>query len=135
MRYNIQMKMADLLENEQAAAAFDRLLPGLRPVAEANPQARGLSAEQLVRYSRLPQAEETLAALEAALQALNTPENAISPREAEEIARFRALDAAEKARPAKPQTHRQDAICPGQPWLDTRPFPGQHDAGHLRPRV
>ena len=41
VRYNIQMKMADLLENEQAAAAFDRLLPGLRPIAEANPQARG----------------------------------------------------------------------------------------------
>ena len=120
MRYNIQMKMADLLENEQAAAAFDRLLPGLRPVAEANPQARGLSAEQLVRYSRLPRTEETLAALDAALQALNTPENAVSPREAEEIARFTALDAAEKARPAKPQTHRQGAIFPGQPWLDTK---------------
>lgn len=37
MRYNIQMKMTDLLENAQAAAALDCFLPGLRPMAEANP--------------------------------------------------------------------------------------------------
>lgn len=120
MRYNIQMKMADLLENGQAVAALDRFLPGLRPMAEANPQARSLSVEQIARYSRNPQAVEALPALDAALQALNTPENAVSPREAEEIARFQALDAAEKARPPRPQTHRQDAICPGHPWLDTK---------------
>ena len=120
MRYNIQMKMTDLLENAQAMAALDRLLPGLRPMAEANPQARGLSIEQLVRYSRIPQAAEALPALDAALQALNTPENAISPREAEEIARFQALDAADQARAPKPQTHTQNAIYPGRPWLDTK---------------
>ena len=120
MRYNIQMKMTDLLENAQAAAALDRFLPGLRPMAEANPQARGLSVEQLARYSRIPQAAEALPALDAALQALNTPENAISPREAEEIARFQALDAADQARAPKPQTHTQNAIYPGRPWLDTK---------------
>ena len=120
MRYNIQMKMADLLENAQAAAALDCFLPGLRPMAEANPQARGLSVEQLARYSRIPQAAEALPALDAALQALNTPENAISPREAEEIARFQALDAADQARAPKPQTHTQNAIYPGRPWLDTK---------------
>ena len=120
MRYNIQMKMADLLENAQAAAALDCFLPGLRPMAEANPQACGLSVEQLARYSRIPQAAEALPALDAALQALNTPENAISPREAEEIARFQALDAADQARAPKPQTHTQNAIYPGRPWLDTK---------------
>lgn len=120
MRYNIQMKMTDLLENAQAAAALDRFLPGLRPMAEANPQARGLSVEQLARYSRIPQAAEALPTLDAALQALNTPENAISPREAEEIARFQALDAADQARAPKPQTHTQNAIYPGRPWLDTK---------------
>ena len=120
MRYNIQMKMADLLENAQAAAALDRFLPGLRPMAEANPQARGLSVEQLARYSRIPQAAEALPALDAALQALNTPENAISPREAEEIARFQALDAADQARAPKPQTHTQNAIYPAAPGSTPR---------------
>lgn len=120
MRYNIQMKMSDLLENEQAVAALDRLLPAVRSIVEATPQAYALSVEQLARYSRNPGAVSALPELDAALQALNTPENAISPREAKEIALFKALEADAAARPAKQQSHRQDAIFPGQPWLDTK---------------
>lgn len=120
MVYNISMKIEHLLENEQAAAVFDRFLPGMRKMAESNPQARQLSVEQLVRYTRLPQGEALLPGLDEALQALNTPENAISPREARQIERFLALDAQDRAKTPAPETHHQDAIYPGQPWLDTK---------------
>lgn len=120
MVYNISMKIEHLLENEQAAAVFDRFLPGMRKMAESNPQAKQLSVEQLVRYTRLPQGEALLPGLDEALQALNTPENAISPREAKQIERFLALDAQDRAKTPAPEAHHQDAIYPGQPWLDTK---------------
>lgn len=120
MIYNVSMKIAHLLENEQAVQAFDRFLPGMRKMAEGNPQAAQLSLEQLVRYTRNPKANEVIAALDEALNALNTPENAISPSERKLIERFKAIDAADKAKSQKPVEHRQDAICPGRPWLDTR---------------
>lgn len=120
MIYNISMKIGHLLENEQAIAVFDRFLPGVRKMAESNPQAKQLSVEQLVRYSRLPQGGELLPKLDAALAALNTPENAVSPSEAKQIERFLALDAADREKVPAPETRHQDAINPGQPWLDTK---------------
>lgn len=124
MIYHISMKMQHLLENEQAVAAFDRILPGMRQRLTANPQAMGLSVEQLVRYTRLPQGDGILAAMDESLQALNAPENAISPSEARQIALFRELDAqdkaAEKTATSAAVSHHQDAIYPGQPWLDTK---------------
>nr|MCR4708143.1 hypothetical protein [Clostridiales bacterium] len=120
MIYNVSMKIAHLLENEEAAAVFDRILPGMRKMAESNPQAAALSVEQLVRYTRNPRANEVIAALDKALNALNTPENAVSPSERRLIERFKAIDAADKAKEEKPADHYQTAIRPGQPWLDTR---------------
>ena len=120
MIYNVSMKIAHLLENEQAVQVFDRFLPGMRKMAEGNPQAASLSVEQLVRYTRNPKADEVIAALDEALNALNTPENAVSPSERKLIEQFKAIEAADKAREQKPADHRQDTICPGQPWLDTK---------------
>ena len=120
MIYNISMKLAHLLENDQAVAVFDRFLPGVRQKMAANPQAAALSIEQLVRYTRIPQGEALLANMQKALLALNTPENAISPSEAKLIERFHEIERQEKAKPAPAAAHRQDAICPGQPWLDTK---------------
>ncbi len=120
MIYNVSMKIANLLENAQAAAIFDQLLPGMRKMAEGNAQAAALSIEQLVRYTRNPKAEEIIAALDKALNALNTPENAVSPSERKLIERFRAVAAEDQLKPACKACHRQDAIYPGQPWLDTK---------------
>ena len=120
MIYNISTKMEHLLEHERAGAIFDQILPGLRGMAEGNPQAKQLSVEQLVRYARLPQGEELLSRLDEALQGLNTPENAVSPAEARLIQAFLALDAQDKAKTVPAVSHRQDAIYPGQPWLDTK---------------
>ena len=119
MIYNVSMKIAHLLENEQAVAVFDQFLPGMRKMAEGNPQASSLSVEQLVRYTRNPKAEEVIAALDEALKKLNTPENAVSPGERKLIEQFKAIEEADRAKPRKSSMHRQDAIYPGQPWLDT----------------
>ncbi len=120
MIYNVSMKIAHLLENEQATAVFDKFLPGMKKMAESNPQAASLSVEQLVRYTRNPKAGEIIAALDEALNALNTPENAISPSERKLIEQFKAVEAADREKPAKAAGHLQYEICPGQPWLDTK---------------
>lgn len=120
MIYNVSMKIEHLLENEQAAAVFEELLPGMGKRAAENPQAKQLSVEQMIRYARLPKGEELLAKLNAALEQLNTPENAISPGEAKLIARFRAIAAEDAKRTAAHGSHHQDAIYPGQVWLDTK---------------
>lgn len=121
MIYNISMKLAHLQENEQAVAVFESFLPGVLQKMAANPQAEALSIEQLVRYTRIPQGEALLAKMDQALQALNTPENAISPSEARQIQQFRVIEEQDKARGRQqPGAHIQHAIFPGQPWLDTK---------------
>ncbi len=120
MIFNVSMKLGNLLENEQAVEILDRLLPGMRQRVQGNPQAVTLSVEQMVRYARIPQGEALLEMLDDALNALNTPENAISPAEKKLIEQFVAIAAADKAAPFKGVCHHQDAIYPGQPWLDTK---------------
>ncbi|MCR5826269.1 MAG: family 43 glycosylhydrolase [Oscillospiraceae bacterium] len=120
MLYNVNMKLEHLLENAQAVQLFDRFLPGVRERVTQSPQSLKLSVEQLIRYTRIPNADALLRGLDAALQALNTPENAVSPAEAKLIARFRAIDAAAREQAPRPAQHRQDCIRPGQPWLDTK---------------
>ena len=120
MIYNIHMKIQHLLENEQAVQVVQNALPGLLKMVQANPQALTLSVEQLIRYSRVPQGEILLGTLDAALQKLNTPENAISPTEAKQIALFQEIWQREQQVTRKERTHFQDAIYPGQVWLDTK---------------
>lgn len=121
MLYNVSMKMEHLLENEQAVRVFDQFLPGIRQRIVSNPQSLSLSVEQLVRYSRVPEADIVLSNMEKALQALNTPENRISPSEAKLIQRFQEIGRQESAKiPKQSGSHVQDAIYPGQPWLDTK---------------
>ncbi len=116
MIFDTNTKLSNLLSNEKAAEIFDRFLPGLRAMAQSNPQAGALSAEQIVRYTRVPNGEQVLAALQEALKELNTGEVYISPEEQVLIERFREIA---KRTPEEAQTHHQDAIYPGKPWLDT----------------
>lgn len=121
MIYCINMRIEHLLENEQAVRVFDQLLPGMRQRITSNPQSLTLSVEQLINYSGVPEAEKILSAMEKSLQALNTAENRISPSEAKLIQHFQEIDQREKALPPKKNgSHVQDAIYPGQPWLDTK---------------
>ena len=120
MIYNVSMKIQHLLENEQAVQVLQNTLPGLLKMVQGNPQALTLSVEQLIRYSRVPQADVLLKKLDTALQELNTPENAVSPSEAKQIAFFKEIWQQEQQLPVKEKTHHQDAIYPGEPWLDTK---------------
>lgn len=120
MIYNVSMKIQHLLENEQAVQVLGGILPGMLKMVQGNPQALTLSVEQLIRYSRVPQADILLKKLDTALQELNTPENAISPSEAKQIASFREIWQQEQQLPAKEKKRHQDAIYPGEPWLDTK---------------
>lgn len=121
MIFSVSMKLSDLLENPEGSALFDKFLPGVRKMAAANPQAGSLSIEQLVRYTRIPQGDKLLAAMDEALGKLNTPENMISPHEAKLIETFKELDRQDRERTGKTSgSHVQDAIYPGKPWLDTK---------------
>lgn len=67
MIFNISMKMEHLLENEQATAVFDKMLPGMLKMVGSDSQATKLSVEQLIRYSRVPEGENILVAMDTAL--------------------------------------------------------------------
>ncbi len=112
MSYNINMKLENLLESEQATAILNRCLPGMLQRVQSNPQAVKLSVEQMVRYARIPQGEALLQKLDAALSTLNTPENAVSPAEKQLIALFHSLDEADKAAPVPAASHHQETIYP-----------------------
>ena len=128
MIYNVSMKIEHLLENEKAVQVLKQHLPGLLERAAGNTQAVKLSVEQMVRYSRIPQADDILVKLDEALQELNTPENAISPSEAKLIEYFHEIAGKEEEKSKEMKTaHVQDAIYPGQPWMDTK---GEHIQAH-----
>lgn len=115
MIYNVSSKIGQLLENKQAEGIIGKMLPGLLERTRGNPQAMALSLEQLIRYSRVPQADQLMKMLDKALDELNTPENAISESEAKFIAFLKTL----KREEGDETPHVQTAICPGQPWMDT----------------
>lgn len=120
MIYNIQMRLDHLLDLPEAKEILDQIIPGVSKIADASPQALALSIEQVVRYARIPEGEEKLIRLDEELKKLNTPENAISPKEAVLIKNFQEIAETDAKSAQLPATHHQDAIYPGQPWLDTQ---------------
>lgn len=120
MKYGISMQYEKMAENDKALDLFSEMVPEVAAIAASNPMSAKLSLEQLIRYIKKEDAPAVLERLDAALRTLNTPENRISPSEARQIAYFKELDAQAKRKPALPETHRQDAIYPGQVWLDTK---------------
>lgn len=132
MIFGVNAKLRDLLHNEKAAALLEKALPGICGQAQSNPQAGQLSVEQLVRYTRIPNGEALLAGLDASLQELNGTESAISEEEAELIRRFRQIQKSALARRPDAAPHHQNAICPGQPWLDTEGKRIQAHGGAVR---
>ncbi len=120
MFFSIRMKAVDLLENGQACAILDRLLPGLRKRASDDPPGETLSVVQWVRSSRYPGGEALLEMLDRALFEWSIRSPCVSPAEEKLMADFRVIDEAERRRPRKAPCHTQTAFRPGRPWLDTR---------------
>lgn len=119
MNYGINMKLRDLVENGQAREKLEGFLPGMTDKVIHSPQALELSVEQLLRYSRIPDADGLLKRIDEALKELNTPENRISPSERILIERFCAIDEEDRKKVRGNQCHHQDAVFPGKVWLDT----------------
>lgn len=120
MKFGVQANLGALLENDLAAEILTRYFPQIRQIAQSNPQAAHLSFEQLVKYTRMPQAEAMLQQVEIELARLNTSENAISDSERELMERFQQIASRDAAKSAPTAVHHQEAIYPGQPWLDTK---------------
>lgn len=118
MIFNTDMKIEHLLENEDATKILDKFLPGMKERILSNSQALKLSVEQMVKYSKIPNAEALLAMLNEELTKLNNSENAISPTEAKLIKVFKEIWDKENNN-LESVSHYQDAIYPGEVWLDT----------------
>ena len=120
MLFGINTELQSLLRNAKAADILERYLPGVRDLTQNNARAGQLSVEQMVHYTKRPDAQELLAQMDEALKKLNETETLISPEEEELICRFRRIQQEYGSRAARSRTHTQDAIHPGLPWLDTK---------------
>lgn len=112
----IDTELENLLPNQRVSDIPEQCIPGICSLVKANPAALELSVEQIVRYTNQPGAPQLLKKINAALQPLNLTEKLISPKEEKLIQCFRRI----QQRSSKPETHHQDAIFPGKPWLDTK---------------
>ena len=119
MLFGINTELQSLLRNAKAADILEQFLPGVRDLTQNNARAGQLSVEQMVCYTKCPNAQELLAQMDEALKKLNETETLISSEE-ELICRFRQIQRERESRAVRSRTHTQDAICPGRPWLDTK---------------
>lgn len=118
MNYGLDMQLRSIFEEAECAAAFDRILPGMRQLFGTRQEALGLSLRTLAAYTggRIPPA--ALTALEKALREIGERNGGISPAERERIQDYQAFRAADNAAELPTESHRQDAVYPGMPWLD-----------------
>lgn len=120
MKFGIEMTLKQVEENPMAADIFETFLPGVRERVGANPRAAGLSIKKAVKYMNGSFPDSVLSEMDMELQKLNTAENKITLAEVKQMAVFQKLDAADKAKPKKKEEHWQNAVYPGQIWLDTK---------------
>ena len=122
MLYNLDMTLKQLGEDEGAAAIFDRFLPGMRQQVGQNPMAANFSLRKLLAWAgdRFPR--EAGEALDRALREYGKTAGP-TPAEKAKMAAYQKIaeeDRRHWADKARLPEHRQDAIYPGQIWLDTK---------------
>lgn len=122
MKYNLDMTLKQLGEDDGAAAIFDRFVPGMREKMGQNPMAANFSLRKLLSWTGGAIPNDVVNALVAALKEYGktadfTPTEKAKIAAYQKIAEMDALRAAEKA--TMPD-RLQDAIYPGKPWLDTK---------------
>lgn len=129
MQYGIDMLLKDINEEERCKEVLDRFIPGVRAAISTQPMAQNMSIRRLAGYSKGMIPDAALAEIDKALQAFN--DGSLSPAEQRKIAAYKELAAADAARARATGHHTQDAIYPGQPWLDTNGNRIQAHAGQL----
>ncbi len=118
MKYGIDMTIRQILEDEETAALFNRCLPGMDRMLGMNAEAKNMTLRQIAAYTggRIPQT--ALDALDAGLKAIGEKNGGISPAERKRMERYASIAAEVAARKPGETVHHQDAVYPGQPWLD-----------------
>lgn len=127
MRYDTDMLLKDMLSDPRCIAILEKHLPGLLPKIQANPMSASMSLKMLAKYAKGMIPEQTLSVIDTALEALN--DGSLTRKEKEKIAAYRALYLADQQQKPCRLPHRQEAIYPGKPWLDTAGKPIQAHGG------
>ena len=122
MKYHLDMTLKQLGEDKGAAAIFDRFVPGARLQMGRNPMAAKFSLRKLLSWmgDRFPQ--EAAEALDRALIEYGKTAD-FTPTEKAKMAAYQKIAEDDRRRAeekAGRQKNRQDAIYPGQVWLDTK---------------
>lgn len=114
MVYNIDMHISRILENDQAAAVFDKFLPGMRAKVEGQPAVAGMSLRKLAEYSKGAISENTLEAINTELGKTELDREETAEEMAEQL-KIQPLteEAAEQI-----SVGEQTAIYPGRLWRD-----------------
>lgn len=123
MIYGIDMQIRQVLEDEKALEIFEKYLPGMRNRICANREAGGLSIRMLAGYMNGAISEQRLEELDAELKKAAEENGGISPAERERIQIYREIEIADAARAAErkgKESFQNDAVRPGQIWLDTK---------------
>lgn len=120
MNYGLDMQLRYVFEDEECAAAFDRLLPGLRPVFEKRREALGMSVRTVAGYTKGMFPQKTLEALETELKVIGERNHGISSAERRRMEHYQLMREEEQAgkKQSVAQVHHQDAVYPGKAWLD-----------------
>lgn len=118
MNYGLDMRLRSIFEDEECAAAFDQILPGVRDMIGSSQEALSLSVKMLASYTGGKFPQSALNALDKALKEIGERNGQISPAERQRIENYLAIEAADAARQEQGGMHCQDAVYPGQPWLD-----------------
>ena len=122
MKYNLDMTLKQLGEDDGAAAIFDRFVPGMREKMGQNPMAANFSLRKLLSWTGGAIPNDAVNALDAALKGYGKTAD-FTPTEKAKIAAYRKIteaDARHAAEKAGKPDRLQGAIYPGKAWLDTK---------------
>ena len=122
MKYHLDMTLKQLGEDKGAAAIFDRFVPGARLQMGRNPMAAKFSLRKLLSWMGDLFPQEAAEALDRALIEYGKTAD-FTPTEKAKMAAYQKIAEDDRRRAeekAGRQKNRQDAIYPGQVWLDTK---------------
>lgn len=128
MNYNIDMRIEQIMGNEQAAAVFENFLPGMRNKVKYQPMIKGMSVRKLWEYAKGAVPESVLDVLNAELGKIPVEEDGEGGREKAETLRSSPLTEAAGEQVMRPA---QTAVYPGRVWRDTQGRRIQAHAGAL----
>lgn len=127
MKYSIDMTIKNIKADERCCAIINQFLPGVLEKFGTNPMASDLSFRKLAEFSKGMIPEDILSSIDEELNKLN--DGTLSSIELEQIKLYQEMNEQREQVVQNRQVHKQDAIYPGQVWLDTNGCRIQAHAG------